>query len=149
MKVAQDRVDALPTVHGGIFAESELREVFHPHVAGEHAAQAGTGGGERGGGLAAVQGGAEHRVVHVGVAQIPGHLDPRERDETEPRVREPLELVSQGLEHDLVDASDARVVLRRLTGPRLRHYSDSMNVVSTSSTSTSGAQSTNRSTESR
>ena len=103
MKVTQDRVDALTTFHGRIFAETELREVFHPHVAGQDAAQSRARRHQAGRGLGTVLGGAEHRVVHVGVAQVGGHLDPGERDEPEARVGEALELLGQRLQHDLVD----------------------------------------------
>src|SRR5262245_34414057 len=152
----QDLVDALPSDYPAVDLEVESRDLPDAHLTAEHGAEVRRRGRQRIGGVLGKifvrrrrpRGdgrGAERGVEDARMREIAAHVDAGERDQLEPGVVHPLELLGEHLEHRLIQPGGAGVPLLR---PHHRVYDSlSSQAVSTSSSSTSGAATTKRSTD--
>src|SRR5947207_2252833 len=141
---AQYLFDALAGEDAGVGQEGQTGNLPDAHLASDLAPEMRRSRpqsviGVVGDGLAAVgRRGGHRRVVHLGDREVATYCDTGERYELEPRIRHALELVGEHFEHHLVDPGGARELARR-------RHDDSIHPVSTSMSSTSGADTTNRS----
>src|SRR5215208_5287119 len=94
-----------PTLGRRIVFEGQLRGSLHSQLAREARLQDPVGGGEAGERPLPLRLGAEHAHEDTCVAQIGRGLDPRDRDEADPRVLQVAETLGDHLAHRLVHSS--------------------------------------------
>ena len=95
--LAKELVHAFHLLQAHVLLEVELRRELEANLLPEHSPQVGAGGLEAGPRPAVVLVLAEHRVVDGRATQVGRDLDPRDRDEPDPRVLQPRDLLGEDL----------------------------------------------------